>query len=301
MVKSLLTVAAFCLALASAAATGETEKKPDGPAKQATRPVVLIKTSMGDVHAELFPQAAPETVANFIALAEGKKEFTDVDTGKKVKRPFYDGLIFHRVIKNFMLQGGCPQGTGRGGPGYSFKDEINATGLGLDKLKAFNEKTGPHKLLMIRNQMDFQRNLLLPILRKLGIKKKEDFEKHKDEIKKELTALTVKKVYENLGYKFDDKLPAHHPKKGVLAMANSGPNTNGSQFFINLIDTPWLTGKHTVFGKVIKGIDIVEKIVEVEVGAGAVPKEKVTIASIRVVERPKDEKPAEKESGESKK
>jgi len=304
MSRSLTIAIALSWALTLTAAAGEAEKKPaeeptkkaaEEPAKKVERPVVLIKTSMGEIRAELFPEAAPETVKNFIGLAEGRKEFTDASTGKKVKRHFYDGLIFHRVIKNFMLQGGCPQGTGRGGPGYSFKDEINATGLGLDKIKAFDEKKGPHKYLMIRDRMGFQRMLLMPLLRSMGIKNQEGFKKRQEEVKKELASLTIKGAYENLGYKYDEKLPAHHPRKGVLAMANSGPNTNGSQFFINLVDTPWLTGKHTVFGKVIKGMEVVEKIGEVEVGPGAAPREKVTITSIRVVERPEagKKKPAE--------
>ena len=89
------------------------------------------------------------------------------------------------------------------------------------------------------------------------------------------------KAYENMGYKYDDKRPSHKPNRGVLAMANSGPNTNGSQFFINLADTPWLTGRHTVFGKVVKGMDIVEKIGEVGVGPGSKPVTPVKIVSIR--------------------
>ncbi|NQZ60066.1 MAG: peptidylprolyl isomerase, partial [Lentisphaeraceae bacterium] len=93
-------------------------------------PVAVMTTNMGIIHIELYAAAAPKTVRNFIDLAEGKKEFTD-NNGKKVSRPYYDGLIFHRVIKNFMIQGGCPQGTGRGGPGYNFEDEMNADSLGL--------------------------------------------------------------------------------------------------------------------------------------------------------------------------
>ncbi len=161
---------------------------------------MLIKTNHGDIYVELFRDEAPITVKNFIELAEGRRDFIDPKTGQKAKRPFYDGLIFHRVIKDFMLQGGCPKGTGTGGPGYQFEDEFSA--------KA--------------------------------------------------------------------------PVRGALAMATSGPNTNGSQFFINLIDTPWLMGKHTVFGQVIKGMDVVDEIGVVPVGAGDKPIEDVTILSIRV-------------------
>jgi peptidyl-prolyl cis-trans isomerase A (cyclophilin A) len=140
----------------------------------------VFDTTIGKFVCRLFPDEAPKTVANFTGLAEGNKETTDPGTGKNVKKPFYDGLIFHRVIPNFMIQGGDPTGTGRGGPGYRFEDEF-------------------HHML-------------------------------------------------------------HFDKPGRLAMANSGPNTNGSQFFITTVPTPWLDGRHSIFGQVIEGQNIVEKI-----------------------------------------
>jgi peptidyl-prolyl cis-trans isomerase A (cyclophilin A) len=129
-----------------------------------------LKTSKGDIVIKLFPDQAPETVRNFVGLAEGTKEWTDPKSGAKSTERFYDGLGFHRVIKGFMIQGGCPLGTGTGGPGYQFKDE-------------------PHP---------------------------------------DLT--------------FDE------PYK--LAMANAGPGTNGSQFFVTVAPTTWLNTKHTIFGEV---------------------------------------------------
>jgi len=137
-------------------------------------------TSLGRFSIRLFEDEAPKTVANFVGLAEGSKEFTDPKTRQKVTRPFYDGLIFHRVIDGFMIQGGDPLGTGTGGPGYTFADE------------------------------------------------------------------------------FTPKLT--HRGAGVLSMANSGPNTNGSQFFITLAATPWLDNRHTVFGEVVDGLDVVKQI-----------------------------------------
>jgi len=137
-------------------------------------------TTEGNFSVRLFDHVAPNTVANFVGLAEGTKEFTDPKTGQKVKRPFYDGLVFHRVIADFMIQGGCPLGTGTGGPGYKFGDEFSAQ--------------------------------------------------------------------------------ARHSRAGILSMANAGPGTNGSQFFITLAATPWLDNKHTVFGEVVDGMDVVEKI-----------------------------------------
>jgi peptidyl-prolyl cis-trans isomerase A (cyclophilin A) len=137
-------------------------------------------TSEGRFTVRLFDQEAPKTVANFVELAEGTKEWTDPKSGQRVKRPYYDGLVFHRVISGFMIQGGDPLGTGTGGPGYKFGDEFH------------------------------------PKLR--------------------------------------------HAKAGILSMANSGPNTNGGQFFITLAATPWLDNRHSVFGEVVEGMDIVEKI-----------------------------------------
>jgi len=246
-------------------------------------PVVCIKTSEGDIVLELFAKEAPDTVKNFIELAEGKKEFTDAKTQKKVKRPFYDGLIFHRVIKNFMIQGGCPLGTGTGDPGYKFKDEINANALGLDKEKAM-VNNNPNSKLGIRSRGQFQAVILAPIYKKLEIKSKADFEAKKDKLQTALNKLTLKEALTAMGYKYNDKLKSHMPKRGVIAMANSGPNTNGSQFFINLIDTDWLAGKHTVFGKVISGMDIVDKIGKTKVTkTSSKPIQDIKIISIRVV------------------
>ncbi|MDP6957945.1 MAG: peptidylprolyl isomerase [Planctomycetota bacterium] len=271
----LATIAITLLTMAGVTKAQEEAKK---------NPVVLMKTSMGDITFELFSKEAPKTVQNFLDLAEGKKEFKDLKTGEQAKRPFFDGLVFHRIIDNFMIQGGCPQGSGMGGPGYSFEDEINADALGLDKMKVIDEKGAPNRWLMVRSQQDFQRVIIGPLCQKMGIKSQEDFEARKKELQENVNKMTIKDAYENMGYKYDSSRPAHKPLKGVLAMANSGPNTNGSQFFINLVDTPWLTGKHTVFGKVIKGMDVVEKMGKVEVGPGSKPKVDVKIISIRRVE-----------------
>jgi peptidyl-prolyl cis-trans isomerase A (cyclophilin A) len=137
-------------------------------------------TSEGRFTVRLFEEEVPQTVANFVGLVEGTKEWVDPKTGQKVKRPYYDGLIFHRVISGFMIQGGDPLGTGTGGPGYKFADEFHP------KLK--------------------------------------------------------------------------HTKGGLLSMANAGPNTNGSQFFITLAPTPWLDNRHSIFGEVVEGMDVIDTI-----------------------------------------
>jgi peptidyl-prolyl cis-trans isomerase A (cyclophilin A) len=160
-------------------------------------------TSEGSFTVRLFDQEVPATVANFAGLAEGTKEWTDPKTGQKVKRPYYDGLVFHRVIEGFMIQGGDPLGTGTGGPGYKFADEFS------------------------------------PKLR--------------------------------------------HSKAGILSMANSGPNTNGGQFFITLAATPWLDNKHSVFGEVTEGIDVIEKIGSIATSKpGDRPLKPITIQSVKI-------------------
>jgi cyclophilin family peptidyl-prolyl cis-trans isomerase len=159
------------------------------------RPVAVFETSLGNFEAELYARECPETVWNFINLAEGRQE-----TGREGN--FYDGLTFHRVIEGFVIQGGCPQGTGTGGPGYQFADEFDAA--------------------------------------------------------------------------------LRHDSEGILSMANAGPGTNGSQFFITLAPTPHLDDRHSVFGKVVKGLDVVNKIGSVQTGPGDRPQEPVIMTRVRI-------------------
>jgi peptidyl-prolyl cis-trans isomerase A (cyclophilin A) len=245
-------------------------------------PRCVIKTSQGDILIELFAAEAPETVKNFIDLAEGRKTYTDPNTRKKVKKPFYDSLIFHRVIKDFMIQGGCPLGNGTGGPGYTFADEINALDLGLDKMKALQPDGKVHPYLLVRSRKDFNRIVVSPLARKMGITSQQQFQARLVEIQQKVSELSLKDCYENLGYRYKNTLKSRPPVRGVIAMANSGPNTNGSQFFISLVDTPWLTGKHTVFGKVLKGMDVVDKISLVPVDTSNRPQKTVRTLSIRL-------------------
>ena len=163
----------------------------------------VFQTSEGTITCRLFEKEAPKTVANFVELAEGKREWTHPATRKKSTDPLYNGTIFHRVIPDFMIQGGDPQGTGFGGPGYQFEDET---------------KGSPHK--------------------------------------------------------FD--------KAGKLAMANAGPNTNGSQFFITVANTDWLTGKHTIFGEVVEGYDVVEKVSKVPRSRQDKPNKDVVVQSLTI-------------------
>lgn len=180
-------------------------KKDEAKAsKKGKEMFALFETNRGNFKVKLLADKAPKTVENFVGLAEGTKEWTDPKTGKPVKKPFYDGLTFHRVIKDFMIQGGCPLGTGTGGPGYRFEDEFPA---GAPK----------------------------------------------------------------------------HDKPGMLSMANAGPNTNGSQFFVTTVATPWLDGRHTVFGEVVEGMDVVHAIENTKTGSMDRPAEAVVINHVKIV------------------
>lgn len=192
MIGKIIFLAAWLLSASIGTAAESPEKKAPLYA--------TLKTSMGDIVIQLYEDKAPKTVANFVGLATGTKEWTDPKTGDKVKRPLYSGTIFHRVIPGFMIQGGDPLGNGTGGPGYRFEDEFS------------------------------------PELR--------------------------------------------HNKPGILSMANAGPNTNGSQFFITHKETPFLDGKHSVFGEVVKGQDVVVAIGNVSRDARDRPSRDVVLKEV---------------------
>jgi cyclophilin family peptidyl-prolyl cis-trans isomerase len=223
------------------------EKEEQKKKKKEPNPVALVKTNLGTIEVELFRDSAPLTVANFLGLAAGTKRFTDPKTGKKVKRPYFDGLVFHRVIKDFMIQGGCPLGTGTGNPGFRFADEINAKGLGLDKIKLVQGKGfHPWAVAGIRSREQMSMKIVAPLARKLGITSNEQMKKRQKEFQAYMKEVTLMELYQAQGYKYNEKLKPRKPVKGALAMANSGPNTNGSQFFLNLRDTPHLTDRKSV-------------------------------------------------------
>lgn len=222
-----------------------TVKLPDKPAIYA-----IMATTSGDMVIELYANEAPKTVQNFIDLAQGEKEFT-TEKGME-KRPFYDGLKFHRVIKDFMAQGGCPRGDGTGGPGYKFEDEINGKSLGLDTLKV---KEAPY----------YQTQLQRAVLSEFNIQSRQELEEKGQEVEAaymDAMELSVLEILFRVGYRFNEVLTSKRPVRGSLAMANAGPNTNGSQFFINQVDNVNLTGIHTVFGQLITGYEVLDRIIE---------------------------------------
>lgn len=164
----------------------------------------VLETSKGMIKIRLYPQYAPVAVKNFVGLAKGDKEFSDPKNGRKVTRPFYNGLIFHKVIKDFVIQTGCPLGTGKGGPGYQFPNEITKT--------------------------------------------------------------------------------LRHNKAGMVSMANVGADSNGSQFFITLDKRPDLDDKHTIFGEVVSGLDVVKAIGAVRVGPTDRPLQRIYLKKVEIIE-----------------
>ncbi|MAM71137.1 MAG: peptidylprolyl isomerase [Gammaproteobacteria bacterium] len=282
--KIITRLGLISLLLASAASYSQTEQDPASLRENPDNPLVEIQTSMGNIILELFPQEAPLTVANFIELAEGEKAFTDPDTGEMVTRPYFDGQVFHRVIDNFMIQGGSPTGLGNGTPGFTFEDEINARALGLDRMQAIDEEGVPHPFLRIGSQEQFQAAILSPLLAEMGISSQEELEASLAEVEERVLSLSVQDVYENQGYEYTQTVMSRMPVRGVIAMANAGPNTNGSQFFINLVDTEWLAGKHTVFGRVRQGMDVVDAIGATPTDDSDRPLEEVRIIQIREIE-----------------
>lgn len=244
-------------------------------------PLVLVQTTRGDLVLELFPAEAPVTVENFLALAEGSKPFTDPASGNQVQRPFYDGLPIHRIIPGFVVQGGSPTGGGDGGPGYTLPDEINALSLGLDRMPLIDSEGYPHPLLGIADQTSFQQTVLKPLYAEMGITTEEAIAARSAEIDGRLRSMSLKSFYELLGYRYGENGLSRAPLRGMVAMAGAGPGTAGSQFFLTLGDAPWLTGRHTVFGKLRAGQAVLDSIARVPLDAEGRPMEPVTILLIR--------------------
>jgi peptidyl-prolyl cis-trans isomerase A (cyclophilin A) len=246
-----------------------------------TNPLVLIQTTRGDMVIELFPAEAPLTVQNFLALADGSKPFFDTNSGVEVQRPFYDGLMFHRVIAGFIIQAGSPTGGGDGGPGFTVPDEINATSLGLDQMPLIDSEGYPHPLLGIADQAAFQQTILKPLYAAMGVRSDADIAQRSIDIESRLRGMSLKAFYELLGYRYMETGLSRAPLRGMLAMASSGPGTAGSQFFLTLADAPWLAGRHTVFGKLRAGQAVLDLIGRMPVDALQQPLEPVSILQIR--------------------
>ena len=227
-------------------------------------PLLLISTSQGNIYIELFPNEAPRNVTNFMALATGEVEFIDADSGAEFKSPYFNGLRFHRVISDFIIQTGSGVNHPRGAPADELPDEINADYLGLDRLPVLNPDGSFNSMLNISNKAEFDEEILKPLYRRMNIESKADLLARQEAVLLQLQQMTVKRAYENQGYRFNSSNPGRGVTRGVVALANKGPNTNAAEFFISLADADWLTCKHTVIGKVVEGMEVADTI-------GAVP------------------------------
>ena len=221
-----------------------------------------IETTKGTIVIELFGQEAPKTVANFIKLAG---------------QGFYNGVIFHRVIPGFMIQTGDPEGTGRGGPGYTFADEFSP------KLK--HDKPGILSMANAGPNTNGSQFFITVAATPWLNGKHAIFGRVIPDFMVQ-TGDPTGTGTGGPGYKFADEFAPglKHDKPGMLSMANAGPNTNGSQFFITVVATPWLDGKHAIFGQVVQGMDVVNAIVNSPRNPGDRPKEDIKMTKVTIQE-----------------
>ena len=230
-----------------------------------SNPLMLLSTSLGDIYIELLIVEAPNNVENFLALAHGEVEFIEEDSGNTFYPRYFDGMQFHRVIPNMLVQAGSPEYHPLGMPSRILADEINADILGLDELPVLNEFGEFNSLLNISDVSSFRDELLEPVLNHLGINSDSELTDRQYEIYDLMANLTIKEAYEIGGYIFNDNLTTRPITRSIVALANSGPNTNGPEFFIATRNLPWLNGKHTVIGKVVEGMDTVDAIGRTEI------------------------------------
>ena len=228
--------------------------------ENASNPLMLMRTSRGDIYLELFPQSAPRNVANFIALAEARVPLFDISTTTTVTPFYYDGLTFHRILRNYLVQAGAPRAPNAPVPEYLVEDEINARQFGLHEQKVLDPFGKPHPWLNLADNADFQREILVPLYRVMGISSTEAVEARQFEIHDALKAMTLRQAYENRGYRYNERLVSREPLRGSVAMAGTAANTNAAEFFITLVDAPWLVGKATIIGRVVEGMEIVDRI-----------------------------------------
>ena len=230
-----------------------------------SNPLMLLSTSLGDIYIELFKVEAPNNVDNFLALAHGEIEFTEKNSGNTFYPRYFDGMQFHRVIPNMLIQAGSPQYHPLGMPRRILADEINADILGLDEQPVLNEFGEFNSLLNISDQSNFRIALLEPILQHLRIGSDSELTNRQYEIYDFIANLTIKQAYELGGYTYNSDLTTRRITRSIVALANSGPNSNGPEFFIATSDLPWLNGKHTVIGKVVEGMETVDAISRTEI------------------------------------
>lgn len=225
-----------------------------------TNPLVEFRTSKGLIYIEFFSEEAPKNVSQIVALINGEVELIDENTQSTFKPFYYNGLIFHKVVPGFIIQAGNPNLSPVGAPKALLEDEINAGALGLGSETVLRPDGSTNPLLNIVSEEEFATNVLLPIYQDMAITDARAVLTRQDAILSRLNNMTIKELYELQGYRYLDNRFSHGNLKGTVALANTGPNTNSPEFFINLIDAPWLNGKHTVIGSVVEGFNVVETI-----------------------------------------
>ena len=223
-------------------------------------PLIRISTSQGEIYLELFPFEAPRNVENFIALAEAEKEFTNPDTGELIQARYYNGMRFHRVVPGFVIQAGSPVYNPLGVQVTLLNDEINADALGLDQISALNPDGSFADVLNIESRSDFHEDILTPLYAQRNITDVEAAVNSQYQVLKALQNLSIKAVYENQGYRYDDSRKSRPIERGTVALANSGPDSNGPEFFISLTAAASLSGKYTVIGEVVEGQEVMDRI-----------------------------------------
>jgi len=244
-------------------------------------PLIRISTSKGEMYLELYPLEAPNNVENFIALAEGEKEFTNLKTGEPIQSRYYNGMRFHRVVPGFIIQAGSPAINPLGLQVSLLNDEINANALGLDQIPALNPDGSFADVLNIESKPDFHEEILTPLYSQRNITDVEAALSRQYQVLETLQELSVKSVYENQGYRYDDSLESRPIERGTVALANSGPDSNGSEFFISLTAADWLWGKYTVIGKVVEGQEVMDSIGNTAIDPGQFSSLSTLIYSVR--------------------
>lgn len=249
-----------------------------------TNPLLLFGTSRGDIYVEMFPQESPNNVQHFIALAAGEIEILDPALNNSFRPRYFDGMRFHRVIPGFIVQAGSPAYHSLGAPSAVLADEINADALGLNQLKVLNPDGSFNSMLNITSKNDFDSEILQPLYRGLGITGIDALESRQDEVLQALQQMTVKQVYENQGFRYRTGFQSRPIVRGIVALANQGPDSNGPEFFISLGDSSTLTGKYTVIGKVVEGMEIVDAIGELAIDPMQFSRQSTVIYSVTSIE-----------------
>lgn len=252
--------------------------------EDAGNPLLLIATSNGDIFLEMLRQEAPINVQRFMDLAAGETEILDAATNSPVLSRYYDGMRFHRVIPGFIIQAGSPVYHTFGAPETMLADEINADALGLNLMNVMNPDGSFNPILNINSKADFDAEILRPLYQRMGIDSIAELASRQDEVLQTLQNLTVKTAYENQGFRYRSTALTRPIARGVVALANQGPNTNGPEFFISLSEAPWLTGKYTVIGKVVEGMEVVDAIGAVAIDPLYYSRDSTVIFSITSVD-----------------